>query len=214
MYCTLSDLLAVETLQILVQLTVDDNDGVIQTIRQPIANYVVVDGYITDKSVKRADNSRTLKKVSTEPLANEYRVDEVTGAYTFNADDIIEGFEIVISWQQLDFSVVDQAIASSENIINGYIGARYTVPLTPDIPLLIVDICVQLTIFKLYQRRRRLKMSESLEKSYKDAIKMLVDISKGVVIIPELTPADEVDTSEVLSTSRTKIYTQSYLDSY
>lgn len=215
MYCTLTDLLAVETLQILVQLTVDDNDGVIQAVEQPIADYTVADGYITDKIVKRADNSRTLKKVTTEPLAGQYKVNEVTGAYTFNADDITEGFTIIISWQQLDFSVVDQAISSAGNVIDGYIGTRYVVPITtPVTPQLVTDICVQLTIFKLYQRRKRLNMSESLEKSYKDAIKMLTDISKGVVVIPELTPSDEVETSEILSTSRTKIYTQGYLSTY
>lgn len=85
------------------------------------------------------------------------------------------------------FGVIDQlrvgmAISVADSIINGYLGGRYTLPLET-VPDLIKTIAIDITIYKLYERRLELEMPESMLNRYKNAVRLLEYIQKGTVSI-------------------------------
>ncbi len=215
MYCTLSDLIAAEDLKTLIQLTVDDNGGVTKSVTQAIGTYTVTGGYIEDRGVVRSDTSKRMVKVPVNPGIGEYAVNEITGVYTFNESDT--DFSVIISWLPLDTDVVNSMIAKADNEINGYISGRYTVPIAGDVvPYLLTDIAAELSLYRLYQRRRRQKMSESMETGYKLIINKLKDIQKGVITFPELSRDDETPYTEIRSnkTPQSKMYGANFLKAY
>lgn len=75
---------------------------------------------------------------------------------------------------------VDKAIATAGSIIDGYLRGRYTLPLDI-VPDLIKTIAVDLSVFKLYERRREMDMPETLVNRYKNAVKLLEQIQKGLI---------------------------------
>ena len=75
---------------------------------------------------------------------------------------------------------VDKAIATAGSIIDGYLRGRYTLPLAT-VPELIETISVDISVFKLYERRREMDMPESLTNCYKNAVKLLEQIQKGLI---------------------------------
>lgn len=75
-------------------------------------------------------------------------------------------------------SAVDQAIAAAETLINGYIGSRYPLPLS-SVPELINTIALDITVYKLYLRRKKKMPPEPIVTGYEDAKKLLKDIQGG-----------------------------------
>lgn len=71
---------------------------------------------------------------------------------------------------------VARAIASAEGVVNGYVGARYTVPLTGTIPDLVQKWTGDIAKYFLYQRRR---VPEDVRQAYEDAIASLRDVATG-----------------------------------
>lgn len=80
----------------------------------------------------------------------------------------------------VDNSKVLEAIAYADQLIDGYLRGRYTVPLDP-VPGLIRKISVDLAVFHLYSRRFELEMPEPMMARYKNAIKVLEQIQKGLI---------------------------------
>lgn len=74
--------------------------------------------------------------------------------------------------------VVDQAIASAGTLINGYIGARYSIPLAT-VPELVKSIALDITVYKIYLRRKKGMPSDAVKTGYDDAMKQLRDIQSG-----------------------------------
>ncbi|KAF0145108.1 MAG: mu-like prophage Flumu protein gp36 [Nitrospirae bacterium] len=81
---------------------------------------------------------------------------------------------------QVNTSRVDKAIATAGSIIDGYLRGRYTLPLST-VPELIKTISIDISVFKLYERRREMDMPESLTNRYKNAVKLLEQIQKGLI---------------------------------
>lgn len=75
---------------------------------------------------------------------------------------------------------VDEAIAYAEELIDGYLRGRYTVPLSP-VPELIKRLSVDMAVFHLYSRRFELVMPESMLQRRKEIIRLLEHIQKGNV---------------------------------
>lgn len=75
---------------------------------------------------------------------------------------------------------VDKAISTAGSIIDGYLRGRYTLPLST-VPDLVKTISVDISVFKLYERRREMDMPESLSSRYKNAVKLLEQIQKGLI---------------------------------
>ncbi len=89
--------------------------------------------------------------------------------------------------QAIDEVIIDETIDKSVNIINGFIGCRYDLPLSI-VPKIIRNISIDLTVKFLYERRFSGDISEdnTVEKSYREAMKLLEKIREGKIFIQEL----------------------------
>ncbi len=80
----------------------------------------------------------------------------------------------------IDPVVVEEAVIYSETLIDGYLRGRYTLPLSavPDmVKILAVDLC----IYRLYSRRFQTDIPDSISEKYKNSIKLLEQIQKGII---------------------------------
>lgn len=75
---------------------------------------------------------------------------------------------------------VDKAITTADSIIDGHLRGRYSLPLST-VPELIKTIAIDITVYKLYERRFELAMPESMMARYKNALKILEQIQKGLL---------------------------------
>ena len=75
---------------------------------------------------------------------------------------------------------VDKAITTADSVIDGYLRGRYTLPLLT-VPELIKTIAIDITVYKLYERRLDLEMPEAMSNRYRNAVKLLDQIQKGLI---------------------------------
>ncbi len=86
---------------------------------------------------------------------------------------------------EMDTAVVDKAITNADAEIDGYCGKRYSVPLLP-VPPVICKLSVDVAIYNLFSRRQG--APEDRRTRYKDAIKFLENVAKGLVSLGEDDP--------------------------
>lgn len=79
----------------------------------------------------------------------------------------------------IDTDVVDRALADADEVINGHLIKRYTLPLAP-VPGLIAELAATLTIWKLHIGSPNDKITED----YRQAMRSLSEIARGNVGIP------------------------------
>lgn len=79
-------------------------------------------------------------------------------------------------------TIVVKAIEESSTLIDAYIGKRFRLPL-PSIPRVLRMICVDLTIYNLYERLTEMNVTEGMKLRYDNAIALLKRIAEGVVSI-------------------------------
>ena len=75
---------------------------------------------------------------------------------------------------------VTAAIGDADELIDGYLRGRYTLPLDP-IPALITKLSIDLAVFNLYSRKLELVMPEAMSDRYKNAVKVLEHIQSGKI---------------------------------
>lgn len=80
----------------------------------------------------------------------------------------------------INSSVVEEALIYSSTLIDGYLRGRYTLPLDTHFPLLRI-ITIDLSIYRLYSRRIQTEIPEAVLEAYKNAIKTLEQIKKGII---------------------------------
>ncbi len=73
---------------------------------------------------------------------------------------------------------VEKAIADADEEINGYVGSRYAVPLSP-VPALLRKLSVDIAIYNLHGRLDH--TPEERSNRYKNAVKILDNIALGKV---------------------------------
>ena len=76
----------------------------------------------------------------------------------------------------------ESARDDAEAEIDGYIGARYTLPLGST-PALIKRLSMIITIYHLYRRRFAEGVPEGIRVDYKDAVRMLERLSDGTMTL-------------------------------
>lgn len=76
----------------------------------------------------------------------------------------------------IDTDVIDRALADTDAMIDGYLAARYALPLSEEQPL-VVDLAQVITIYKLHTH----SADPKIEQDYKDALMTLDRIARGVV---------------------------------
>jgi phage gp36-like protein len=81
----------------------------------------------------------------------------------------------------VDPSVINKAIVSAESEVNGYLATRYAVPVAAPVPDLVKKLSLDITIYNLYRRRKRI--SEDVRTAHEDALKKLEQIAKGMITL-------------------------------
>lgn len=80
----------------------------------------------------------------------------------------------------VDTVVCEEALIYSSTLIDGYLRGKYKLPLNNQFPLLRI-IAIDLSIYRLYSRRIFTEIPETISVAYKNAIKTLEDLKKGVI---------------------------------
>lgn len=79
----------------------------------------------------------------------------------------------------IDGAVVARCIADTDAVIDGYLAGRYVLPLAATPPL-VADLALSIAIYKLHA----FAPDPKIEADYKDAIKALDAIARGVIRLP------------------------------
>lgn len=79
-------------------------------------------------------------------------------------------------------SVVDDAIASAQALIDGYLRKRYTLPLA-SVPEEIKSIAIVIAAYELYGHRPHFETPERIENDYKNALSQLDKIATGRLVL-------------------------------
>ena len=82
----------------------------------------------------------------------------------------------------IDTVVCEEAILYSSTLIDGYLRGRYNLPLNTQFPLLRV-VAMDLSIYRLYSRRIMTEIPEVVCNAYKNAIKTLENLQKGIITL-------------------------------
>ncbi|HHR0444921.1 TPA: gp436 family protein [Pseudomonas aeruginosa] len=84
--------------------------------------------------------------------------------------------------QQPDEGVIEDAVRQAEELVDGYLRGRYSLPLDP-VPTVLRDAVVYLARHWLYQRRPEGAIPDAVTDSRKDTVKLLESIRDGVVTL-------------------------------
>jgi len=83
---------------------------------------------------------------------------------------------------EIDNVVCEEAIIYSSSLVDGYLRGKYSLPLNTHFPLLRV-VAIDLSIYRLYSRRIQTEIPEAILENYKNAIKTLEQLKKGVITL-------------------------------
>lgn len=112
--------------------------------------------------------------------------------------------------QSDDPQILDQAIEAADSIVNGYIAARYSVPVAADptnTPALIKNISAVICRYLLWDDGA----PEEVRKRYEESISYLRDVAQGLIVIAEI--ADQVtrNQSEILVQTNERVFSMETL---
>lgn len=79
----------------------------------------------------------------------------------------------------IDLVKVDEAIGRAGDIIDSYIGKRFTLPLPLPVPTLLSRLAVDITVHSLYARVQDGEMAQGVKNRYDAAIRLLELIQRG-----------------------------------
>ena len=82
----------------------------------------------------------------------------------------------------IDQAVCEEVLIYSSTLIDGYLRGKYHLPLSSRFPLLRI-IAIDLSIYRLYSRRIYTEIPETVLNAYKNAIKTLEDLKKGLITL-------------------------------
>jgi phage gp36-like protein len=116
---------------------------------------------------------------------------------------------------QINTDVVDESILYSETLIDGYLRGRYTLPLQT-VPEIVKIPAVDLSIYRLYSRRFHTDMPDSINDKYKNSIKLLEQIQKGIISLGIETDGTPPELGEYRTnkTYQDRIFTNRLLDTF
>lgn len=112
----------------------------------------------------------------------------------------------------VDQDKVSAAIADADAEIDSYCAARYTVPFDP-VPAVVRKCSVDIAVYNIYSRYAE-KVPETREARYKNAIKLLENIAKGVVTIGETVAPPPVSSGGGKVSAPGRIFSAEKMESY
>ncbi len=92
----------------------------------------------------------------------------------FGEDELIQLTDRA-SRGDIDATVISRALGDADATINGYLAARYTLPLEAPLPEILERLACDIARYALFDDQ----VTEIVEKRYKDAIALLRDVSAG-----------------------------------
>lgn len=106
--------------------------------------------------------------------------------------------------------VIARALSDADATIDGYLAAKYALPLT-EVPPILVDLASTIAIYKLH----RFKPDDKIVKDYEEAMRSLRDIANGTVRLPlaGIEPAARND-SGVKTTDRSRPFSNENLTGF
>ena len=81
-----------------------------------------------------------------------------------------------------DMAVIDEALASASELIDGYLRGRYALPLAQT-PTVLRDLARVIARYRLYERRPEADLPEAVAETYKAAIRTLEQIRNGRITL-------------------------------
>lgn len=112
----------------------------------------------------------------------------------------------------IDTDVVDSTIARQDELIDGYLRSRFTLPLNP-VPGLLNSIAISLCCLALYRLRPHIETPESIIAAAADARKQLGQIQSGVLRL-DAEQAAEADTGSVQISAPEQMFGKDTLDRF
>jgi phage gp36-like protein len=80
---------------------------------------------------------------------------------------------------EVSYDRAEAAIKDAAALVDSYCSARYAVPFTDPVPPVVVQLTKDLSSYHLYKRRGMIP--DDIKELYKNAMKVLADISRGLV---------------------------------
>ncbi len=93
----------------------------------------------------------------------------------------------------IDESKVKAAIADASNIIDGYLGGRYNLPLANS-PAVLVRLCANMARYNLYDNA----VSEVVERNNKAALDFLHNVGTGKIKLGLTSDSQELESDQVI----------------
>lgn len=81
-----------------------------------------------------------------------------------------------------DEAVIEDCIRSAEELLDGYLRGRYSLPFDP-VPTLLRDAAVSLARYALYGRRPETDLPDAVKDDRRNTVKLLESIRDGVVTL-------------------------------
>lgn len=110
----------------------------------------------------------------------------------------------------IDAGVMAKALADADAEIDSYIGKIYALPLAT-VPARVVDLAQDIALYKLYASNP----PEDVVRRYKDALAFLVNVSKGLAVLPGLDGASPAPSGTGVGLSAPdRVFTRDTLKDY
>jgi len=116
----------------------------------------------------------------------------------------------------IDSEIVQESIFYAETLINGYLLGRYNLPVVSFIPNLLKILSIDLSIYRLYSRRFQTDIPDSINEKYKNSVKILEQIQKGIICL-EIEATGKVirmDEYRTNKTAKDRLFSKEFLDDY
>lgn len=104
----------------------------------------------------------------------------------------------------LDQPVIDAALTHADNMIDGYVGVRYAVPLA-SVPDLVRTWAVSIARYMLHRNGA----PDHVGADYKEAVAALKDVARGQIALPVAVGADPLSTASgtIMSDHPAEVFT-------
>jgi len=111
---------------------------------------------------------------------------------------------------------VNAIIADASELIDGFLRGRYTLPLSL-VPTVIKTIAKEITIYRLFLRKKRQTITKEMTDNYSAQIKLLEKIQKGEITLgvgETPTPEQGEGAYKTNKTSEDRVFSKSELEKY
>lgn len=109
----------------------------------------------------------------------------------------------------VDAAVLSRALADADAEIDGYLAARFTLPLTV-VPPILVRLAADIARFRLYDDRA----TEQVRTRYEDAVRLLREVAAGRFVVDGATPLGSTAAVPVLARTAERLFSDELLSGY